>query len=381
MARGSVQKRIATNGKAAYRVRVEYDADPITGKRRQSSESFRTRKEADRRLASWLSEIERGTAVRPDTMTVSDLLEQWLTTVAAHQVRETTVAGYRATIRLHIVPDLGTIPVQRLTAARVQAFYAAKLATGTGSRTVQLCHLRLSQALSQAVRWQIVPSNVCDNVKSPTVRYKRGETWDGDQLRRFIAASASDSLAPLWDLLATTGMRRGEALGLRWRDIDLERGTATVAQSVVTLAGAPLIQEPKTTAGRRSLGLLPATVAALRAHRLAWIARKLAAPPELWRDHDLVICTAIGSPINPNNVQRNFERIVAAAGLPRIRVHDLRHSHATLLLAEGIPVHVVSRRLGHAKTSITVDTYAHVMAGQDEAAVAAFDRLLERALS
>lgn len=379
MARGSILKRQRKVG-PVYLARVEYDADPITGKRRQVSETYRTKREAERRLSAWLAEIERGTAVRPDRMTVAELLEQWLTSVAAHQVRETTVAGYRHAIEHHIVPELGSIPVQRLTAARVQAFYATKLSAGTGPRTVQLCHLRLSQALKQAVRWQIVPANVCDNVKAPTVRYKRGGTWDADQLRRFLTAAASDGLWPLWDVLATTGVRRGEALGLRWRDIDLERGTATIAQLIVPKAGAPLIQEPKTNAGRRSLRLLPATIAALKAHRTAWLARKLAAPPELWEDYDLVFCTAIGRPLNPNNIARNFQGIVRAADPPRIRVHDLRHTHATLLLAEGTPVHVVSKRLGHAATSITVDTYAHVLAGQDEAAVVAFDRLLERAI-
>ncbi len=378
MARGSVQKRIAATGKAAYRVRVEYDPDPSTGHRRQSSETFRTRKEADRRLAAWLSEIERGTAVRPDTMTVADLMAAWLADVAAHRVRETTRKGYEDTIRLHILPELGTIAVQRLTTARVQAFYSAKLAAGTGPRIVQLCHLRLSQALRQAVRWQIVPANVCDNVDPPTVRYKRGGTWDADQLGQFQDAARTDGLAPLWELLAMTGMRRGEALGLRWRDVDLERASVTVAQSIVASNGAPITQEPKTAAGRRTIRVLPSTVAALRAHRAAWLARKLAAPPELWQEHDLVICTATGSPINPNNVQRNFDRIVAAAGLPRIRVHDLRHSHASILLGNGVPVHVVSQRLGHANPAITLSVYAHVLGGMEDAAMDTLERLMGR---
>lgn len=387
MARDGIQKRVGSSGQPSYRVRVELPPDPVSGKRRQASESFRTRREAERRLSSWRVEIERGTAVLASTMTVADLLEQWLTTVAAHSVRETTLKGYRDTCRLHIVPAIGNIPVQRLTAARVQAFYAERLDAGVGPRTVQLCHLRLSQALRQAVRWQIVPASVCDHVSPPTVRSKRGGTWDREQLGRFLAEAAGDALAPLWDLLATTGMRRGEALGLRWRDVDLERGVATVNQSVVLFKGAPLIQEPKTIAGRRTVGLLPGTVDALKAHRKVWLARKLASPPELWQDLDLIVCTAVGSAINPSNCQRNFERILAAVNTrlkaaelplqPRIRIHDLRHTHATLLLGAGTPVHVVSRRLGHAKTSITHDIYVHTLAGQDEAAVTAFDQLLK----
>ncbi len=381
MARGSITKRTGTKGDTSYLVRVEVGTDPVTGKRVQEAETFRTRKEAERRKTEWLSEIDRGVAVRRTPITVAELMAKWLEEVAAHRVRDTTRQGYADTIRLHILPELGAIEVQRLTTSRVQSFYARKLAAGVGPRTVQLCHLRLSQALRQAVRWQMVPANVCGNVEPPTVRYKRGGTWDADQLGRFQDAARTDGLAPLWDILATTGMRRGEALGLRWRDVDLERGTLTVAQSVVASKGVPLIQAPKTTAGSRTIRILPSTVAALRAHRTAWLVRKLAAPPELWQDHDLIICTAIGSPINPNNVQRSFDRIVAAAGLPRVRLHDIRHSHASILLGNGVPVHVVSQRLGHANPSITLSVYAHVLGGMEEAAIDTLERLMDRRTS
>lgn len=375
MARGSILKR-NRNGVVSYLVRVEYEPDPVTGKRRQRSESFRLRKDAQTRLAAWLAQIDRGTAIDPSKLTVAELLRTWLDDVAAHSLRPTSLATYRATIENHVIPELGAIAVQKLTAARVQAFYSAKLKAGRSPRLVQLCHLRLNQGLNQAVRWSIVPGNVCASVDPPSVTYKQGSTWDRDELRAFLVAARTDTYALLWLILATTGMRRGEALGLRWRDIDLERGVASIQQSVVALHGVSLIQTPKTPGSRRSIRLVPDAVAALRSFRPQWAATKLAAPPELWEDHGLVFCTELGRPIKPSNIARNYDRIITAAGVRRIRIHDLRHTHASLLLQAGVPVKVVSERLGHARVSITLDIYAHVLPDMQDHAVEAFSSII-----
>ncbi len=386
MARGSILKR-NRNNVVSYLVRVEYDPDPVTGKRRQRSESFRLRKDADKRLSAWLSEIDRGTAIEPTKMTVAVLLNAWLDDIATHAVRPSTLTGYRYQVEKHIIPELGSILVQKLTAARVQAFYSAKLKAGASPRMVQLCHLRLNQALNQAVKWSIVPGNVCAAVDPPSVTYKQSSTWNSEQLRAFLATAKDDTYHPLWLLLATTGMRRGEALGLRWRDLDLDQGLSAVQQSVIAHKGAPLIQAPKTAGSRRSIKLLPEATKALKEFRGEWAATKLAAPPDLWEDTDLIFCTALGRPINPNNITRNYERILVSLNVerkannlppvPRIRVHDLRHTHATLLLRAGTAVKVVSERLGHAKVSITLDTYAHVLPDMQDRAVEAFSAMLK----
>lgn len=387
MARGSILKRKRVNG-TVYMARVEYDPDPASGKRRQRSETFPTRKAAEKRLSAWLGEIDRGTVVEPSKVTVAELFAAWFDDVATHTVRPSTLDGYKLTERLHIRPDLGRIPVQRLTASDVQAFYARKLKAGVSPRTVQLCHLRLSQALKQAVRWSWITANPCLSVDPPRVTYKRGNTWNSDQLRRFLGAATDDGLHPLWTVLATTGMRRGEALGLRWRDVDLDRGTVTINQSVIAKTGAPEIVAPKTDAGRRTITLTPDTTKALREYRPIWASRKLAAPPELWQDTDLVFCTSLGRPINPNNITRNFERIIAGINaklptdapaemkLPRIRVHDLRHTHATLLINARVPITAISQRLGHANVSITLNTYSHLLPETQDLAAATFAALL-----
>jgi len=200
------------------------------------------------------------------------------------------------------------------------------------------------------------------------VRYKRSETWSASESRQFLATASTDGYSPLWLLALTTGMRRGELLGLRWQDVDFEHRALHVRQSVVALNGAAHIQEPKTSAARRTVKLPAEALAALKTHRTRQREKQLIAGP-LWRDLDLVLTTPDGGPINPNNVLRNFYLLITKAKVPRIRFHDMRHTHATLLLAGGQPVKVVSERLGHAKTSITMDTYAHVLPDMQDAAV------------
>ncbi len=373
---GSIQKRTGKRG-VSYLARVDFRPDPVTGERRQRAKTYRTRKEAEVALAAWITEVERGTALEPSKVTVGGLLEQWLTGVAKHNVKATTLEDYEATIRVHILPTLGSVLLQRLTAAQVQAFYATKLDAGASPRTVQLCHLRLSQALKQAVAWGLVAHNVCANVKPPRVVYKRSETWTPEEAQAFLSVAAADGLHPLWLLALSTGMRRGELLGLRWRDLDLDRRSLSVRQCVVIHKGAALIEEPKTSSARRVVKLPAEAVEALREHRRRQVERRLCVG-SLWEDHDLVFCTRLGRPLNPNNVARSYTRLVAIAGVPRIRLHDLRHTHATWLLKAGQPVKVVSERLGHAKVSITLDTYAHVLPDMQEGAVDTVGGLLFR---
>lgn len=308
-------------------------------------------------------------------MTVAEFMRHWLETVARHKVRPTTFEDYESTIVKHIIPALGSVKVQRLTAADVQRFYSDRLAAGRGPRTVQLCHLRLSQALKQGVRWGTVARNVCEAVEPPKVAHKKGATWTPADARRFLTAAESDGYHPLWLLALTTGARQGELLGVRWQDLDMVKGTMAVRQSVAVYERKAIIQAPKSRAAVRTITLPPEAVAALKAHRTRQLAARLAAGP-VWSDHDLVFATYAGGPIHPSNVVRSFAKIVDRAGVPRIRFHDLRHTHATWLIAGGEPIPNVSERLGHAKTSITLDTYAHVVATTRDRAAAAVGALL-----
>ncbi len=381
----TITKKIlkATDGKArrrrvAYLVRVEGTRDPITGKRRQFTKQVPTMEKARELESSWKAEIARGTALDPNKTTIAQLLNDWLTIKTA-EVTPQTLAGYEITIRVHLIPALGTVPVQKLTAVRVQAQYAEWRNDGMSARNIRGCHLRLSQALDQAVRFHLVLSNVCDQVRPPSQSRPKPKVWNTNEAMKFLDLAETDSLAPLWHLLLLEGMRRGEALGLRWQDVNWDRGTAHIVQSVrAGIAKGEAIIQPrtKTQSGSRTVRLTARTIAALRHHRSAQAERRLAAAT--WCDHDLIVCTSKGTPVNPANVRRSFDLIVKRAALPRITPHGLRHTHATMLLGQGVPAKVVSERLGHANIGITLDTYSHVLPDMQDTAADAIEAIMAR---
>jgi integrase len=380
MAQGSITKRLTADGKARYLVRVEYPPDPVTGKRRQRAKTFGTRKEAEAELARWLTEIERGTALEPSKLTVGEYLAHWLGAYAATNVRPTTYRSYEQLIRVHLVPALGHIPLQKLSPAHLQAFYSDRLARGradgTGGlapRTVRYLHSIVREALAQAVRWQLVARNVADATEPPRAVRPHVQTWDTAQLRRFLTFAQDDEhYGPVWLVAVATGLRRGEVLGLRWEDVDLERGRLHIRRSLVEIGSALHIQEPKTESSRRVLPVPAEVVAALRAHRARQAEHRLRLGPA-WQDHGLVFTTASGGPIAPRNLLRRFKALAEAAGLPPIPFHGLRHAHATALLRDGIPAKVVSERLGHSSISLTLDTYSHVLPGMQRQAAGSID--------
>jgi len=291
------------------------------------------------------------------------MLRYWLDTYARQNVRPKTLESYVHVIERHIIPTLGAIVVQKLTADQVQAFYAGRLAAGVGPRTVQLCHLRLVQAIKQAVRLDLVARNVMEAVTPPRVERKEMEVWTADEARRFMTTAASSAYGPIWTVFLSTGMRRGEVLGLRWQDVDTDAGTLAVRQVVGVVGGAIVISPPKTKTSRRNVAVPAPVISALREHRAVQNERRLRLGP-LWEDHDLVFAAANGKPINPENLKRDYDRWVAAAGVPRIRIHDLRHSHVTLAIKAGGSIKAVSQRVGHARTSITMDVGVHVLPEQ-----------------
>jgi len=380
----AITKRQGARG-VAYRVTVDYPEDAITGKRKQRTETFRTKKEAESREREWMLDVERGTAIDGTKMTVGEYLDLWLATVARHAVRETSYNAYETTIRVHLKPLLGSIPLQRLAPARVQECYATMQAAGASAAVVGKCHLRLSQALGQAVRWQMVSRNVCDAVDPPRVAHKQVATWTAAEVRRFLAVATQDGYHPYWLLAVATGMRRGELLGLRWQDVDIARSRVHVRQSVtVGKKGAPIFQEPKTPKARRVIPIPGEVATALHTHRVHQNKTRLACGPA-WRDYDLVFTVADGGPINPGNLLRNMRAIIAKINknakkdderLSVLTIHALRHTHATLLLQQGQNAKVIQERLGHANISMTLSTYAHVLPNMQEEAADAIGAML-----
>lgn len=288
------------------------------------------------------------------------LRETWLPAIET-TVRTSTYLSYQAHIRNHISPHIGDKRLDRMNGSALNELYATLLkrgrhdGTSLSAATVRRVHAVLHRAFRDAMRWGLVARNPCSAADPPKLRAgKRTQfsTWSADELKRFLDSVQDDKLYPLWLLLATTGMRRGEALGLRWCDLDLGHGEAAIRQTVVSHHYAIAISEPKTARGRRVVALDDHSVAALATY-------KKQKSPE--HEDELVFCYRTKSPLSPIDISKRFVRLSKAGGLRRIRLHDLRHTHATLALQAGIHPKIVSERLGHSSIAITLDIYSHAI--------------------
>jgi integrase len=373
--RGSVVKR-----GTGYSVVVELDRDPQTGKRRQKWHSgYHTKRDAERALAELVRDVNRGTYVPKSQQSLGEYAEEWLTAIEP-TVRPATHYSYSRNLRLHVLPYIGTAPLVSIDPGTLNALYARLLAEGRkdhaggglSPRTVRYIHTITHRALKDAVKWGRLARNAADAANPPSATATGrpdSVTWTADQLRTFLDGTRNNSRhGTAYLLLATTGLRRGEALGLRWRDLDLDAGRASIRQTVIAIKHTAVFGTPKTAKGRRTVTLDAGTVAALREHRKRQAAERLQMGAG-WTDADLVFCQVDGTMLHPERFTRGFSEAVQRLRLPAIRLHDLRHGWATLALQAGVHPKVVQERLGHANISITLDTYSHVTAGlHDDAA-------------
>lgn len=336
--------------------------------RKQHTKSFRTKKEAQQFLTDTMAAIRGGVFSEPTKVTLGEfLLERWLPTKKM-AVRVSTYASYRGLVERHVIPALGHVQIQQLTADRLDRFYADLVAHGLATKTIRNIHVLLHRALTDAVRKSLVPRNVADASDPPKLnRADREEmkTWTPEQLREFFAGIATHRLAAAYILAATTGMRRGEVLGVRWRDIDFKARRLHVQQTVLTVEYQIIIGRPKTLRGERKIALDDQTIQVLQSHRAAQ-RREKQLLGDGYQDHGLVFAREDGTPVHPDYFSQTFDRTVKRLGLPKIRLHDLRHTHATLGLAAGVHVKVISDRLGHATTSFTQDVYMHAIPAVEE---------------
>lgn len=324
--------------------------------------------------------LDRGSSV-----TLGEYFSLWLKLCEGRGLRPATVASYRTMVRLAIVPELGEVPLQSVTARLLNSLYHRLLLSGRqdgrgglSARTVRYVHAILRKGFADAVRLGYAHTNPTLMADPPTARAAKARqfpTWSPADLRRFLESAREHRYHAAFYLAAASGMRRGELLGLRWCDVDLDGGQLSVIQCVIEVAHVVQIGPPKSERSRRLIALDGKTVAVLAEHKQAREAERLKRGAQL-DSHDLVFSRADGSPIRPTCFSNAFNRRVTVANVPRIRLHDLRHTHATLALRAHVHPKIVSERLGHSTVAITLDIYSHSVPSLQREAAEAIGALL-----
>lgn len=337
-----------------------------------------SRAEVQKKIAALT--IKRGDdlPVDEDKVTVGEWMEHWLENHARHSVRASTFVSYEGIVRKHIVPALGEIRLVRLRAPRVQKWINDLLATGLAPRRVHRIHATLRVALGLAMKQEIIDKNVARLVTLPKAPQREIHPLSSEQTKVFLSAIAGDRLEALYLVLLGCGLRRGEALGLRWQeDIDFDAGTLSVNGALQRIRGRGIIRvPPKTERSRRTLPIPRMVLDALRSHRKRQLEERLQAGSE-WQDTGYVFTSFVGTPLDGQNVLKAFRLVLANAELPiTTRLHDLRHGAATFLLAQGVPARVVMSILGHSQIALTMDTYSHVLDPMLQDAASKMDDIL-----
>lgn len=345
---------------------------------------YDTKREAKRDLARIQAEIYSGMFVEVTNMNVAEYLRHWLIAYASVNVSAKTLEGYTQLVEQRIIPELGNVPLSRLTPVAIQTFYSKQLTSGgrksrpLSARTVLHTHRVFREALRHAVKWEMLSRNPADSVEPPRPRATVVAPLDEEACHRLTQAVCGTEYEMPVLLALRTGMRRGEIFALRWADVDLTRCVAQVTRSLQQTKSGLSFKEPKSAKGRRQLALSPETVTALKAHKARQAAQRLLLGGG-YAEGDLVCARFDGTPVRPNTFSGAFKSYVARRGFTTMRFHDLRHTHASLLLKGNIHPKVVSERLGHATIGITLDTYSHLLPGMQEVAALSIDAALASA--
>jgi integrase len=344
--------------------RVVGEYEDAYGRTRYITSTTMTKAEMRAKVRKALEDRDKGIAYDSENLTVGAYLDRWLDALKG-SVRERTWERHEQVVRLHLKPTIGGVKLERLNALQVQSVYGRKLEAGLSPRSVEIIHATLHKALKQAVGWTMIPRNVAAYATPPRPVRKEIKPLSREQARRLLEAARGDALYAFYVLAVTTGMRNGELLGLQWKDVDLDAGTLQVRRSV----WGGVVSPPKTAAGNRTIRLTGLAVAALKEHRLAAAKQRIS---------EWVFPSRTGTPLSVHNVHnRSWKPLLKRAGLPAsTRMHDLRHTCATLLLSRGVPVKVVSEMLGHGDVAITLTVYQSVLPHMQESAAKAIEDAL-----
>jgi len=360
-------------GRGANRKRKRIKKVFIGGQRAAKNELLRLR-----------AQLATGLYVEPKKWTLAQYLEHWLDTYGKPNLAPSTYASYERIIRKHISLEMGQISIEKVQPMHIQAYYSQKLqngrrdgAGGLSARTVQYHHRVLREALHHAVKWQILVRNPADACEAPRPSRPEMSVLDAEGVSAMLEIIEGHPDRDIFITAVFTGMRQGELLGLRWQDVDLNKRVVRIQQSVGFIPKLGFVfREPKTKRSRRQVVLPQMAVDALTRRQKQVATDKIFIGADLYKSHDLVFCTNAGAPLDPSGLSRRFKRIATKVNAPKLRFHDLRHTHATMLLSQGVHPKVVQERLGHESINITLDTYSHVLPGMQEDAVAKMELAL-----
>lgn len=367
--------RLGQRGHGTWYYRADVGAG--TGQRREQRKGgFSTKAEADAALAKVLASVSTGEHRHDDRQTVCTYLEAWLTERERGTIRPSTAVMYRLYIERDIVPAIGSVRLGDLRPGHVDKLLRKLAADGRGPTTIRRVHATLRSALTSARRARLVAYNAATDVELPRATAGKVSPWQPSELGTFLDHVSGDRLGALFEVMAFTGLRRGEACALRWADVDILGGVITVRTQLVEVGGHAVEGKPKTRSGEdRRVDLGSRTVGVLMEHRLRQDAEREAFEAG-YTDNDRVFAREDGTDLSPSAVTKLFGRLSAAAELRPVRLHDLRHGAASLMIGSGTDIAVVSKRMGHSSIRVTVDTYAHLMDGVGRAAADAAEGLV-----
>jgi len=378
--RGSIIKR-----GNSYRIKVSLGKDSVTGKYLSHYETVKgNKKNAEKRLNELIHQHENGTFIKPGKATVADYLRQWLKYYAYTNLSPKTVEGYESIISRHLIPWLGAIPLTQLRPEIIQRYIGDKLSQGRvngqgglTTRTVRNHIVCLHTALQNALKMGMLVRNPVDAVTIPRAEHHQMRTMNESDIHIFLEMARPTQYYALFYTALFTGMRRSELLALRWQDIDLLLLQISVSRALHQIRGGKVIfRQPKTEKSRRVVALTPSTAALLKEHHESQNRLRQSLDFPLLADDNLVFCQYDGKPFLPNTVSHNWIKLIRRSGLNGIRLHDARHTHASLMLKQGVHPKIVQERLGHSSIQVTLDTYSHVAPGLQQSAAETFDSIV-----